>query len=603
MPKDVPRHIICQDLLKAVNRQLRLAVEHNKEQGDLIAVLQVQNAAQSTQIAHLGVITTRQQQMILTRDTQIARLQQLNQFQQQTIAQQSGKITLLQSVIDSQQKMLEEKEKRISKQAKELAKLQLVKHERKVLSKMKFGRQSEKTSSKELTRPREMDTTAASDIPAGATIVYTNNWPDTKDTVPHQGRTALDPNLPREIVIIKGRNLPEGAIKIAEEITETLECRKVEMYVKRTIRYVYLVPGAKGEDSLKNYKEPLPPHPIPKCKAGVSTLVQILIDKYLYALPLFRQAARFEQHGVLLPYSTIVDWSNRTCEALEALHKLMIREAVIGGLLHLDESPIVVIDKQKGTGSKAHRGQMWVLVNPVQKIACFNYGKGRGHKDIQEILEGYKGFMMTDALGTYKKYGKQKGVKHGKCLAHCRRKFKEAQYSDPGRAKQVLLNYMAPLYGIEKMCRKQRLSFDEITEIRQKHSVPILIAMFEWLEDQRSNVLPRTPIAIAIHYILNMKEEIMLYTTDGMLPIDNNAAERLIRSFALGRKNYLFAGSHKGAQNAAIIYSFICTCKLQGIHPSEWLEDVLNRMADHPPEKLHELLPQFWKPTQAANVA
>ena len=603
MPKADPHHITCQDLLKAVNRQLRLAVEHKKEQDDLIAALQAQNAAQSSQIKRLGTITTRQQQMIVARNNRIVRLEQLKEFQEQTIAQQSGKITLLQSLIDSQQKMLKEKEKRIAGQDKQISKLQLAKHQRKVLSKMKFGRQSEKTSSKELARQPEMDTTAASDIHAGAKIVYTNNWLDIKEKVPHQGRTELDKNLPREIVIIKGRNLPEGATKIAEEITETLECRKVEMYVKRTIRYVYLVPGTKEEGSLKNYKEPLPPHPIPKCKAGVSTLVQILIDKYLYALPIFRQAARFEQHGVILPYSTIVDWSNRTCEALEALHKPMIREAVISGLLHLDESPIVVIDKQKRTGSKSHRGQMWVLVNPIQKIACFNYGKGRGHKDIQEILQGYKGFMMTDALGTYKKYGKQKGVKHGKCLAHCRRKFKEAQYSDPTRAKHVLLHYMAPLYGIEKMCRTQRLTFDEITEIRQKHSVPILIAMFEWLDDQRSKVLPRTPIAIAINYILKMKEEIMLYTTDGMLPIDNNAAERLIRSFAIGRKNYLFAGSHRGAQNAAIIYSFICTCKLQGIHPADWLEDVLNRITDHPPEKLHELLPQFWKPKQAANVA
>jgi transposase len=159
----------------------------------------------------------------------------------------------------------------------------------------------------------------------------------------------------------------------------------------------------------------------------------------------------------------------------------------------------------------------------------------------------------------------------------------------------VLKNFINPLYAIERKCRSEGLSFDEVTEMRQKYAVPILNAFREWLATERTKVKEHSPMAKAIEYTLRLWDGIMLYTTDGMLSIDNNCLERAIRPIALGKKSWMFAGSHDAAPNAAVMYSFFGTCKLHGIDPETWLTDVLNRIAHTPKEKLADLLPQYWK--------
>ena len=168
-----------------------------------------------------------------------------------------------------------------------------------------------------------------------------------------------------------------------------------------------------------NYKQliaPLPPHPIDKCKMDISILVMLTIEKFLYHMPVWRQQQRLRHYGIDLPYSTLCSLVNRTCEVLEPLWHLLLKEITSSGLINMDETRYRVLDNTKKKGKKSHIGWMWASMNPMQRIVCFMYQQGRGKKDIRPVLHGYKGYLMTDAYGAYTKYGKQPGVTHQHCL-------------------------------------------------------------------------------------------------------------------------------------------------------------------------------------------
>jgi hypothetical protein len=426
-----------------------------------------------------------------------------------------------------------------------------------------------------------------------------------KTTAPKKcgGRHDLPPGLEEEIIVIDVPDKPANAKCIGYEDQRQLACDPIRWYCRIIRRPVYL--AAVDEDQL-NYKQfiaPLPAHPIPKCKMDVSILVMLLTDKYLYHLPVWRQQQRFRQYGIDLPYSTLCSLVNRTCEALEPLWNLLLKEVTVSGLINIDETTFRVLDNTKKKGKKSHIGWMWGTLNPMQGIVCFLYQQGRGKKDIRSVLQGYKGHLITDAYGVYTKYGRQPGVSHQLCLSHARRYFMYALDNDAERAGYALDHFFGPLYGIEEACKLLQLDYDGITAKRQAESLPVLQAFREWLVAELPKTIARTPINKAIVYTLNNYAALIRYTTDGMLPIDNNQLEGQIRAIAVGRHNYLFAGSHRGGELAAIIYSFMATCKLQKIDPAKWLDDVLRRIKDQPGDKLIGLLPQFWKPLYKSPTA
>ena len=293
---------------------------------------------------------------------------------------------------------------------------------------------------------------------------------------------------------------------------------------------------------------------------------------------------------------------NRTCATLEPLWHLLLKEITSSGLINIDETRYRVLDNTKKQGKKCHIGWMWATMNSMQRIVCFMYQQGRGKKDIRAVLQGYKGFLMTDAYGAYTKYGKQPGVTHQHCLSHSRRYFVYALDNDAERAGYALDQFFGPLYDVEAECKLLQLDYDGITEKRQAESLPLLQAFRQWLEATLPKTIDRTPIHKAISYALKNYHGLVQYTSDGMLAIDNNQLEGQIRAIALGRHNHLFAGSHRGGELAAIIYSFMATCKLQKIDPSKWLDDVLRRITTQSEDNLIELLPQFWKPLLVQNV-
>jgi hypothetical protein len=328
--------------------------------------------------------------------------------------------------------------------------------------------------------------------------------------------------------------------------------------------------------------------------ADLSLRKQLLLDKFVYHMPLKRQQEKLERAGMYFPYSTLNEITNTTIGGFKALWLQMQREAIKGKFLHCDESGIRVIDKSKPKGKKSHRGFMWVMVNPTQKFAFFRYSPGRGTKDIDDILGQFKGHLHTDAYGVYKQYGKKPGVTHSLCLLHCRRYFIQAKDTAPKLALKYV-RLINKLYHYERRGRDEDLDFDQTLDMRQRLAVPVLNEIHAMLQEDKLVVKEHTPIAKAVYYMLKAWQGIMVYTTDGMLQPDNLICERQIKPLALGRVNWLFAGSHEAAPYAAIMYTFFCTCKLQGIDPEEWLHDALMHIQTIPKDRLSDLLPQNWK--------
>jgi hypothetical protein len=236
-----------------------------------------------------------------------------------------------------------------------------------------------------------------------------------------------------------------------------------------------------------------------------------------------------------------------------------------------------------------------VYHNSHQKIVIFDYRKGRGREGPSEILKDFKGHLQTDGYQVYDDFGERHNITLLHCMAHARRKFSEALENDKVRS-QYILQHMQQLYAIEQQARDSKMNFEEIYQLRQQQAVPILEHLGRWMKEAYTEVTPKSSIGTALSYSIERWQALSLYAANGMLRIDNNPVENSIRPVAIGRKNYLFAGSHEAAQESAMIYSLLGTCKLHNINPWEWLKDVLTRLPEHPINKIKELLPHNWKP-------
>ena len=580
----------------------------------MIVLLQQNNTASVKQQQHLHDMVAEQARINNQKDLQIVDLKTTNELLQNTVSGQSEKLEQQEQIMVSQDRMIKTQAQDLQQQSKQLSKLAMVKYELRLLKKMIFGRKSEKRytstdapeppkAGEQLTLTLEVETIATCSITDVKKIAeHLRVTKKVTDKVPHPGRHEFPDDLRTVITILDVEDKPKDAVFLRYEEQRQLACTPPEFYINLIRRAVYMAPAAKS-DTFKQLIAPLPPHPIPKCKADVSVLTMLIIDKFLYHLPVYRLQQRFKQYGIDLKYSTLCNWLNRLADILEPLYQLLLRELIISGYLLMDETTYRVLDNEKIKGKKSHIGYLWACSNPIQKIVAFNYQRGRGKKNVDHLLAGYKGHLQTDAYSVYDKYGRRPGIIHSNCMSHARRYFWDGRGYDLKRSNYALDNFFRPLYDIEEECRLLNLSYDEIGEKRQLQSVPVLDKFYDWLPLELPKVIPGTPIHRAIAYSLTRFDKLRVYTTDGMLQIDTNFIERLIRPVKIGLKNYLFAGSHRGGQRAAIIYSLLGSCKLQGIDPYTWLEDVLHKISVQPEEKLAELLPQRWKPLEKKPAA
>lgn len=412
-------------------------------------------------------------------------------------------------------------------------------------------------------------------------ITYSRNKPENKKGV--AVRIALPAHLHREEHIIEPDEDVTGAKKIGEVITEVLEYTPGKFYVEKYVRPKYVLPKKE-----KIVIGDLPSLPIPRGNAGPGLLSHLLISKFTDHLPFYRQVQQFKRQDIDIAESTISGWFTASCRLLEPLYNRLVTKVRQSSYLMADETPIPVQTKDK-PGS-THKGYHWVYYAPLEKLVCFDYRKGRGRAGPEEFLEGFRGMLQTDGYNAYDIYEKKDGITLYGCMAHARRKFESAKDNDPGRAEYVL-DRMRKLYMTEREARESNLSPDKRKALRVEQSLPLLEELEKWMKDQLPEILPKSSIGQAITYTLGLWPRLTRYIHNGQIEIDNNLIENSIRPVALGRKNYMFAGSHESAQQAAMIYSFLGTCKIRNVEPFGWLKDTLTRIPDQSIQKLDELLP------------
>lgn len=484
-----------------------------------------------------------------------------------------------------------------------LVKYDTLLHELAQLKKMFFGSRQERFVASDDTKTNlqlslglEVDTIAQCNITATTEITYTRTKTEVIDNKPkaHPGRNKLADHLRRVTIILEPDIDVTGLKKIGDEITEVLEYIPGEWIVKQYIRSKYELPVNRDTNTVITAS--LPGRIMEKCMAGEGLLAQIMVDKYVDHMPLHRQSQRAERAGVIIAQSTLNDWTRATLNHLTALYLAHKQLVLSCNYLHADETPLKVLDNtKKGT---THQGYYWVYHNSKEKLVLFDYRSGRGREGPDDMLKDFQGYLQTDGYAAYNDFDKRPGITLMHCMAHARRKYHEALQSDKAGA-EYALTLFAKLYAIERKIKDEALIPEAILQLRQLESVPVLDTLQSWMTEQYPKVLPKSPIGKAIAYCLPRWQKLRIYTTDAILNIDNNQIENAIRPTAIGKKNYLFAGSHDAAQRSAMMYSLFATCRVNGINPYHWLKDILERMHLYNTNNIAELLPQNWKKPEA----
>ncbi len=410
---------------------------------------------------------------------------------------------------------------------------------------------------------------------------------------PHPGRMKLPDHLRREVIILTPQTNIEGLKKIGEEVTEVLDFIPGELYVKQYIRSKYVVPVNDTDNTVITAS--LPERIMEKCMAGEGLLAQIIIDKYVDHMPLHRQSQRFGRAGVNIAQTTICGWVKTVLMHLISLYDLHKQYVLASRYLHVDETTIQVLDDDKK--GKTHQGYYWLYHNSEQKSVLFDYRRGRDHEGPDDILKDFQGHLQTDGYAGYDHFDKRPGIILLGCMSHARRKFYDALQNDKDRSEYALVMF-GQLYALERRMEDEGLDKEEVLKLRQEQAVPVLKTLKEWMLKELPKVLPTSPTGKAMSYFLKRWDKLIVYTTDGSLKIDNNPVENAVRPVAIGRKNYLFAGSHDAAQRAAMIYSLFATCRYHQINPYDWLKDVLEQLHLYTTSNMADLLPQNWKKNQ-----
>lgn len=397
----------------------------------------------------------------------------------------------------------------------------------------------------------------------------------------HPGRNPLPASLRREEIIIEPQEDVTGLTRLEDEVTEVLEVKAAEFYVKRYVRHKYV---RKQEEGIAIGK--LPNRIIEKGIAGSSVLAMLLTGKFCDHLPVYRQVAIFKRSGINLHYNTVLDWTNEAIEALTPLYELVRRKVLNCIYLQADETGMPVLDGEKNGGS--HQGWLWAYRDVLNNMVLFEYQRGRNKEAPAKMLKDFKGYLQTDGYSAYDQFARRDGVQVLHCMAHARRYFKEAEGNDKERSAYAL-EVFQDIYHDERQSNK--LTIEERQKLRQEIVLPKLEAFYNWMIEQYPQVAPKSPIGKALQYSMKRWKELCVFCSDGRLEIDNNKIENEIRPIALGRKNFLFAGSHEAARRIAMIYTLLACCKVNGVDPMAWLTHVFEELPSRTVNSIEDLLP------------
>jgi len=458
------------------------------------------------------------------------------------------------------------------------------------LRRMQFGRRSEKVERQieqlEL-KLEELEARRAEVEPPAHALPIERATPASKK------RHPLPEHLPRTT----HTHLPAqqccpgcgGAMKkLGEDISEMLEYVPASFTVLRHVRPRLCCAGCEIV-----VQAPAPSRPIARGLAGPGLLAHVLTAKFCDHLPLYRQSEIYAREGVDLDRSTLARWVGETSSLVAPLVEALRRYVLAAGKLHGDDTPVPVLAPGNG---KTRTGRLWAYVRDDRPAgsqdapaAWFAYSPDRKGEHPQRHLKDFKGILQADAYAGFDKLYEDGSVREAPCMAHIRRKFYDLMEAQRSPIATEAVQRIAPLYAIEKEIRGR--SPAERQTIRDARARPLLDAMKTWLEASLPKLSRKSDNAAAIHYALARWDALMRYLDDGRIEIDNSAAERALRAVAVGRRNYLFAGSDAGGERAAVFYSLVGTAKLNGLDPEAYLREVFERIADHPVNRIEELLP------------
>ena len=408
-----------------------------------------------------------------------------------------------------------------------------------------------------------------------------------------------------------GPDVPVRTIKLAvpglegvdPDDVEIIDTKVVHRLAQRPASFVvlrYEMPVVRirtvGVDEVEIRQAPTITPVLDRSLADVSLLVGLLIDKFRFHLPLYRQHQRLEAAGITIARSTLTNLVGRAIALLEPIVDAQLESVLMSRTLAMDETPIKV-GKSRKTKGRMHQGYYWPLYGDRDEVV-FTYSESRARRHIELYLaERFQGNLLTDGYGCYAAYvAATEGVVHAQCWAHTRRHFVDARDSEPV-AVDAILDRIGALYAVEQRIREHGLDAEATRAARLEHAKPVVDALFEHVEDQlqRMTLLPSDPYAKALGYLHGRRAALSVYLEDPSVAIDTNHIERAIRSIPMGRRNWLFCWSEVGAKQVGIIQSLITTCRLHDVDPSVYLTDVLQRVAVHPAKEIATLTPRLWK--------
>ena len=428
------------------------------------------------------------------------------------------------------------------------------------------------------------------DLETGVAYIVAEPIASTLKRVAH--RKPLPDHLPREEHVLEPAcQCPAcGAAmqKIGEDVSETLEIVPERFKVIRTIR-----PKLSCTKCDTIVQAPAPSWPIPRGFAGPGLLAHVLVSKYADHLPLYRQSEIYEREGIELSRSTLADWVGQAARLMEPLIDSLGRYVTAAEKLHADDTPVPVLEP----GRKSTKtGRLWAYVRDDRPAGStdppavwFRYSPDRKGERPRTHLKNFRGVLQADGYAGFDRLYEEGRITEAACWAHARRKFFDVHEHQPSPIAAEALERIGSLYAIESAVRGKLP--EERRAARQQQAAPLIEQLRAWLQATLTQLSAKSELAGAIRYALGRWTALTRYLDDGRLEIDNNAVERQMRPVALGRKNYLFAGSDAGGERAAAIYSLLATAKLNGLDPEAYLREVLAQIAEHPVNEVDQLLP------------
>ena len=421
--------------------------------------------------------------------------------------------------------------------------------------------------------------------------------PGRRHRVPPPGRRPLPPALPRERIEI---DLPEAdkvctcghrKTQIGEAVTEKLEYVPASLRVIETVRLKYAC--SRCHEGV--VEAPAPPQALEKSLAGEGLLAHVVVSKYVDHVPLYRQERIFLRQGVDLSRTTLCGWVAAVATALTPIGDEHRRQVTAATYLQTDDTPVTILESSGGS----RKGRLWTYLDPISRQVVFDATPTHERDGPEAFLASFAGDLQADAYTGYDALYATGRIREIGCWAHARRGFVEALTTDVRAALTVAL--IQQLYDVERAGAE--LSTDARRDLRQAESVPLLAKIGAERDQLARTVLPKSPLGDALRYLTNQWMALQRFVDDGRLAMDNNRAENQLRVVALGRKNWLFAGSFEGARRAALLYSLVQSCKLIDVPADEYLKDVLLRVATHPQRLIEQLTPNGWSRSFRRQVA